>query len=415
MLNTTNKTYSPVMRGRLKRVSTCAFFLPLLFGVNTAAETWKLLPKYGVSAGYNDAIQLRENPDSASSVFGYLNAELGRFTEISTFKFHGGGEISKYDSSFPGLNEDFLPFAGISYESQSSERSSWGFSAIYEEDLINQSSRGGAIDEEVSEDTTTGLLNEQLKRETISANAGAAWSVNERAGLSVEYALKQRSYTAAAGLRDSDRHKLDLTLSTAFTDKMAFLTTVGALRFDINNVRGLAPVEQQVDGYSLDIGIRHKLSEISTVTYLIGYDDMEFENEGEMFSDSALTGRVAWNVKGEKSRYQFLAQRSQNPSAAGGFVVTDLIGLTGTWALGELISTRFQGRYYENKSRAGLANPLDERNYLSLSPSLLYKINEKIDLNLSYTYRRQKRDADVSSFDSNEVSIGITYTPLSEI
>lgn len=415
MFHTTNKINPPAIRKNVGLLPTCAVIVPLFLSVNSAAETWKLLPKYGVSAGYNDAIQLRENPDSASSVFGFLNAEFGRFTEISTLKFHGGGEISKYDSSLSALNEDFLPFAGVSYESKSTERSSWNLSAFYEEDLVNQSSRSSAIDDEVSEEATEGLLNEQFKRETVTATAGAAWSVSERVGLSLDYTLKQRSYTAAAGLRDSDRHKFDLTLSTAFTDKMAFLTTVGALRFDINNVNGLAPVEQQVDGYSLDIGIRQRLSEISTVTYLIGYDDMEFENRGEMFSDSALTGRVAWNVRGEKSRYQFLAQRSQNPSAAGGFVVTDLIGLTGTWALGELISTRFQGRYYENKSRAGLANPLDERDYLTLSPSLLYKINEKIDLNLSYTYRRQKRDTDVSSFDSNEVSIGITYTPLSEI
>ncbi len=406
---------APILSDKRKRFARVAVFVGGIATASAYGETWKLWPQFGLEAGYNDAIQLREDADDSSAVQGFLQMEAGRFTESSEMTFYVGADFRKYETDAEGLNEDLLPYFGVNYDSNLSERTKINLRATYTEDLINQSTSSEELDDEVSDDSETGLLDEQFKRDTAQVDASWSHNLTEKMNITLGYGFRDRSYQTDSNLRDSERHKLTLGASRALSDKTAFTVELEALDFKNKSSNLSFTSDQSVDGYELRVGLLHNLSEISDFSYELGFSDMDFDANTGSFSDSVISGRVRWRSRGETSRYQLLAQRTQNPSASGGFVVTNLVGITGTWAFSERFAGRIQTRYFENSSQVEAAGNLDDRDYLTFSPSLLYKLSEKWDLNLNYSYRRQKRDTQSSSFDSNEFSIGIQYTPLREL
>lgn len=393
------------------------------------ADTWRVNPKMSANIGYVDSVRLADDSDSAIVLAGYGKVEFGRYAERNSLVLDVGLNFNRYETDDTSLNEDERPFAGLKFNYAISERAEATLNAGYFEDLINGDANSTFDQEELNTDTDTGFSGEQLKRGTIKFEPSVGYRVSERIGVEASYYYKERSYDRNGGISDSDDHDFRLGGSYSFNDRYTLVSELKNIRFETN-------LDQKVTGNTFTFGLRHKYSEVAQITYNVGWNEMDFESNLGDTSDSVFTANVRWNLRQEKANFSALLERAQYPSASGGFVLTDLLSVAGNWRLSEKFSAEVSARYFQNESViSGLENN-DDRDYLTLAPTLSYLLNEKWKIDLRYRYSKQTRDgvsavagvpamggmpailpvAGVpgTSFDQSQITIGISYTPLRE-
>lgn len=124
--------------------------------------------------------------------------------------------------------------------------------------------------------------------------------------------------------------------------------------------------------------------------------------------------RVEGTRQLERGRITGKVERSLSPSGSGNIVESDVFALRVTKPISERTALMLQSQYVSNGSSDGAQGGNNGRDYFRIEPGLRYSLSETWSIDLSYTYRWEDREQEVSSADSNAVYLSVNYTPLSE-
>lgn len=382
----------------------------LVLSAPSFAETWKFWPRLSVGGGYIDDVVLVQNSDSAIQYSGYGLMEAARLTERGESIFGVGVDFNKYETNQPDLEEDERLFGHIDTNYRVTERSKFLFNMAYVEDLISADSASSLDGSDAITDTDIGFLTTQAKRETFSVTPRYETAINERVGLAVEYSYIDRGYDENILISDSQQHVFGMEGTMTLTERYAAFVEINGGVFETE-------LDDEVKGYTALFGVNHQYSDIARLSYGIGYNSQDTstngQNGGPIVDEkkSIVTGRVTWNLQGERSNFDAIIQRTQRPSASGNFVVADLYSLSGAYGLTERTGISIQLRYFDNESKVTNNSGRDNRTFFTVSPTFRWRFSEHWFFDLRYTYNDQDRENDSDNFSNNSILLGVSYKP----
>ncbi|HEY8967342.1 MAG TPA: outer membrane beta-barrel protein [Candidatus Methylacidiphilales bacterium] len=191
----------------------------------------------------------------------------------------------------------------------------------------------------------------------------------------------------------------------------------GQLAFDPSIGFYLTPdqmISRDWNSYALYTGADWTLLPELTVGARAGgnYTTYSANNIDSAFSPYA-TAFVTWQT-GAKSSVDFSYFHSVSPTDIGAYssATSDALSLTGTYKFTPKLTGRVQGSYTMNLNEANTSvsqNVSDyHENTLGVTLSLGYDFTQYLNFNLGYSYTNVDADSIVSSYNRNQVSLGLT-------
>ena len=259
------------------------------------------------------------------------------------------------------------------------------------------------LDSELEE---TGIVYAREDRERFKAGAGLSYQVSELSYMGVNYAYSKTDYDEE-GLEDYDSSFIRLSYNRRFNNGIDTFTV--APRY----TRG-SSVTSDVDGYRLNFGWTHLPSETYRLRVFAGlrYTEQDYKDGRDNTSNWGGVADINLEKKGETH------------SVLVGFG-SDIYLRPSTGELEQVykiycnLTRRVTERFRAGvNSRLSLAQPDDadaindkEIWYLTVTPSLSYRLTEKHSLQLSYSYQQEydKNIEDDERSDRNRVWLSLNF------
>lgn len=365
-----------------------------------SAAEYVIGAKFSPTFTYDDNVQLREDKKGSFVTKIQPTLLLSRAEANSKILFSTGLSIERYTQLEQLDRED--PFANFS-SNWNTERSSYGLSASYSE----RAQRSIAEED-------TGDFASNATVESINFSPSYSYQLTEKDSVYANYNYAERKYSGTES-------NIDNPLGTNFNDNKTHTVTTGwqrswterltaglALTYAQYEAEGIQ--QSEYDTYNVAVTSSYLLSEKWSVSGQFGYRTLENERTllGQRLTDksSGTLFNLSTNYDGEVNHVSFVLSRSLTPSGEGNVNEQDKIGLVWSRKLSETLSFNINTSYQESQT-VDRFNTTD-REYLQISPTMSWQLQEQLSLKFGYQYRDQK-SSDRGSADSNMVFLTVGY------
>lgn len=359
------------------------------------AQMWYLEPSVSLRGFYDDNPRLTTR--DASETFGVVarvQAQAGRQTEVSDIGLRGYLSYQQYsdDQDLDALDGNFDITSSYRLQRQ---RLGLGLG-------FDQSST------QTSEEQTSGIVQVNKQRTLMRVSPSWGYSISERTtfDLGVNYTSVSYEDVEQVPLFDYVSTAASGTLSHQWTER---LSLIGRLSYDGYDAD---TVGSDSTAYGFEAGLNYLISETWSVRALAGLRTadaqtltqngvIETQSSGPLFD---LELRRDLIVGG----FTIGAERSLLPSGTGTLLDTTGLRLsydrpiTPVWTFGA------SARIYRNRNPGGEVSGND-RDFISIEPSLRRRLSDSLSLDISYRYRQQSRDIEDETADSNAIFVGLSY------
>ncbi len=356
----------------------------------TAAE-WQIDPVVSLRAGYNDNIRLQsDNEIESTEIILSPKVTFSRSTQNSTISSSLNTSIRRYLDESDVNDETATLLLNAQHRM---ERSSLGLGV----NLTRDTTLDSQLDE-------TGLVMGRINRFRTSIAPSWSYSFSERMLINLEYNYSNLDYEDEPDQTsppDSFSHRGQISLSRVITERSTGNLTLGHVysentddfesRFTYLQGGGSYQLSETLS-VSFSGGARHSESKYPAnqrVLILTGFLleeiflPVEAENEQDGFVFNASINKQF--LRGSLS---FGASQDVTTAASGLLTEVFKVTLGSTYRLSQTLSTGLQLQFYQSETDNPVSSS-DERDYISIAPSLTWAFDRFWRLGASYRYNEQ--------------------------
>ncbi len=393
------------------KASCCLPFLSLV-STATLGEALVVEPSVSARAFYDDNAALTVNKHKATSSSELLGAlKLSRMTEA--MELQGVARLNMLLSSGGNVYRDkdnqliSLVFA------KKGELSRWEIAGSWRRDSIVRSVRVTDVSDvstEPDDDVDAGLVHESVRRNRYIIKPSWSYRFSPRTEVAAGYGFDSVVFedTRDTTLFDYQNQSLFGRHFYRITERDRITTTLRMKQFRA------AAAKRDYDSSSLLVGLEHSYSETAKGHFQVGWQHTRYESRFEDGTNEGLLAQIYAEKRTGLTKFSGRLGRSTFASGAGDVVISDELVFNMVRGLSETVRFSLRIKAFQNESMRR-DNPDANRRYLSLTPALSWRVTQWWSVDAFYRYRRQNRDTDRLSAESNAVYLSMRYarpTPL---
>ncbi len=394
------------------RGAALCILAPWMFFVSGTAAGAALVIKPSVSTKffYDDNAALTIQPHDFSAGSELLGA-LRLSRETAAMELQGLARLNiLLDAGGDVYRDKDNQLLSLSF-TRKGELSRWSLSGSWRRDSIVRSvSIIDDIDEDAAaqepdDDVDAGLVQTSIRRNRFVFKPSWSHQFSPRSEVAVRYGFDNVAFedTKNTSLFDYQNHSLSGRHFYRITERDQFTTTLGMKQYRA------ASVNRDYDSYNFLVGLKHNYSESASGHFEVGWQKTSYTSS----IDAGDTANYLFRVYGEKktglTKFSVRFGRSMFASGAGEVVNSDDLVFKMTRELSEKMRFSFHVKGFQNKS-IRRDSPWANRRYVLISPTLIWKITRRWSVDASYRYRRQNRDIDSRSAESNAIYLSMRYS-----
>lgn len=376
----------------LKRTFCAAFCAAILFDIQ-AAE-WSLSGGLNPSLEYDDNIFMRESNkvgDYHASMIPTL--KLAYETDNAEASLSTGYVMERYHTSSYLDNDDPFFKLNTAYKTQ---RSTWGLGLKFSE----SSSRNDAADD-------TGDFETNSTSTTKSISPSFSYQLTERDSLSLSTSYSEKTYSTT-DFSDSKNRSVSSHWQHQFTERFNGGVSLSASN---NKSTGLLELTDD-DTYNLSLTSNYNISEIWSIDGSIGINHLNSQQTNllgatDKTKSTGPSSSINVSYKTDINQANLSISRSISPSSTGDVNEQDKVSVGWSRSLNERLTAGIRGSYQETSS--AIDNDSNDRENISISPSINWQYSPDSTFSLSYNYRQQKESALNTNVSSHAIMLTFNY------
>ena len=358
------------------------------------AAEWSLTSSLNPTSKYDDNVFMSPTDKQDSFQFQIKPTLVGRYAlENVEYSLDLGYSIDRYFSIAELDKEN--PFINLSTHYQA-ERSTWGLNAGY----VEASTRNEA-------EYDTGDFTTESTVTTRSLSPSYSYKLTERDTLSVNGGYTERTYSTT-DFGDNET----VSLSTAWQHQVNERLSAG-LNFSVSNYQsdGLS-LSTDDDIYNLSSTFNYLVTELWSLNGQVGVRKLNSEQTTVSgFKEDNTSSGTSFDITarraGELDDFSVALSRALTPSSSGEVNEQDRINFQYSRKLTETLSANVNASYQQSTS--ALQDSNDEREYITVSPSIKWQFERNLGLTIGYNHRQQKRSEEGTDAKSNAVFMTLLY------
>jgi predicted porin len=341
---------------------------------------------------YDDNVELREDKEGSFSTEITPTLFLSRATEDTFLGLDAGYRIEKFTSLKELDRQDpFLLFSS----SASYERSEFGLDAEYSQ----RAQRTIAAED-------TGDFASDATVTTRSIAPRYEYQLTARDFIYTNLSYEERSYDEDQFL-DNETYTLTGGWRRNFTERLTGGLALTYIDYEAESSNRTSEYE----AYNLNLTSTYRLSELWSLAGQVGYNTLDSENtiiSGPTFEDksSGTLYSLSAIYEGDLNNVSIEIAKALNPSGEGVVNEQESISLDWQRQIANQLNFGLLTTYQKTTSASDFDNT--DRDYMTFSPSLRWRLEENIALNLGYQFRKQEGDT-VEDAESNMVFLTLNY------
>jgi hypothetical protein len=376
----------------LKRTFCAAFCAATLF--NVQAAEWSLSGGLNPSLEYDDNIFMRESNkvgDYHASMIPTL--KLAYETDNAEASLSTGYVMDRYHTSSYLDNDDPFFKLNTAYKTQ---RSTWGLGLNFSE----SSSRNDAADD-------TGDFETNSTSTTKSISPSFSYQLTERDSLSLSTSYSEKTYSTT-DFSDSKNRSVSSHWQHQFTERFNGGVSLSASN---NKSTGLLELTDD-DTYNLSLTSNYNISEIWSIDGSIGINHLNSQQTNllgatDKTKSTGPSSSINVSYKTDINQANLSISRSISPSSTGDVNEQDKVSVGWSRSLNERLTAGIRGSYQETSS--AIDNDSNDRENISISPSINWQYSPDSTFSLSYNYRQQKESALNTNVSSHAIMLTFNY------
>lgn len=356
----------------------------LLFCLSSTAlaAEWRLVPKLGVSGGYDDNIVYTQEEKIDSTI---INVEPGVEVDfnslLSSLRLTADWDILSY------LDESDLNRVNQYYELEGNHRIGQRWDARAEFRFYDDTTLNTYLED-------TGRVVERINREYVYAKGGISYDMSTISAISADYYYQEAQYED--DVYDAyDKHQVNLRYLHRLKTQQDVLSAGPSFyrrRNDLNDT----------DSVSFDFGWEHDWSDITNTFAAIGprYTNVE-DQDGNDEDTWGAKARFNLTRKGIASTTTFEYYHDLATLTDGTDVNVDNFYLRYDYRLTARFGLGINGRLVFSYDLFSGEDGVEDSRYYMIQPFMFYRLTENLRLYLRYSYQNSSKDL-VDSEDTRE-------------
>ncbi len=355
--------------------------LPFLSSPAVAAD-WRLIPKLGVSGGYDDNILYTKEEKVDSSI---INVEPGVEMDfkslLSSIRLTADWDILSYldESSLNRVNQYYRLNGNHRLGQRWDVRAGFRF---YDDTTLNT-----YLEE-------TGRVVERIDRQYVYATGGISYDISTISSIDANYSYEQARYEDDV-FPDYDRHRVNLRYRHQLKSQQDELFVGPSFYHRTNDLN-------DTDYVSLDLGWERDWSDITNTFAAIGarYTTVE-DQDGNDESNWGALARFNLTRLGIASKITFRYYHDLATLVSGADVNVDNFYLRYDYRLTERFGVGINGRLVFSYDLFSSEDDVEDNRYYMVEPFLSYRLTKNFNVYLRYSYQNSSKDL-VDSEDTRE-------------
>lgn len=374
-----------------------------LLPARTSALEWSAEPALSVQGIYNDNIRLTTGVhDAVTGTIISPRLQLATRSEIWNISSSAQLRSSNYSGDQNLDANDNIYTLAFGYRTM---RSQW--------QLSGTSSKTSLLTGEVT-DPDTGLVNNQLQRDTKSGALSFTHQFTATTTASVSYQNSETTYERGLirNLFDYQQDQVSVTLSEQFSERTQLFITGGYSQFDV-------PMNQLMNQFmsentTASLGITYNFDPTAMLTVSAGTRKTSSQTMFANFEIDAVDRGTIYNAALDKrfatGNLSMGYNRNVTASGSGVQVETDALSIT----MQRSINSRNSLLFTASSSRVraletSVANTNIDRRYYQLGPGWSWRCTERCSLDISYRYAYLEYLNTLQSAYSNALIFTLSY------
>ena len=354
----------------------------ICFSTHAVAADWRLVPKIGVSAGYDDNIfYTKEDKVDSSIIVVEPGVEVDFKSLRSSLRLTADWDILSY------LDESDLDRVNQYYRLKGDHRlgQRWDVRAgfrFYDDTTLNT-----YLEE-------TGRVVERIDREYGYATGGISYDISTISSIGADYSYDQARYEDDV-FPDYNKHRLKLNYRHRLKSQQDVLVVGPSFYRRTNDLN-------DTDYVSLNFGWGRDWSDITNTFAAIGarYTNVEDQDGNDENTWGALA-RFNLTRQGIASKITFRYYHDLATLVSGVDVNVDNFYLRYDYLLTERFGVGINGRLVFTYDLFNRDDGVEDNRYYMVEPFLFYRLTENFNMYLRYSYQNSSRDL-VDSEDTRE-------------
>ncbi|WP_319405952.1 hypothetical protein [uncultured Desulfosarcina sp.] len=346
------------------------------------AAEWRVVPKLGVSGGYDDNIfYTKEDKVDSSVVSIEPGVELDYQSLLSSLLLKADFDILSY------LDESDLNRVNQYYRLEGNHRLGQRWDARTELRFYNDTTLNTYLEE-------TGRVVERIDREYGFAKGGISYDISTISSIDTDYIYETARYSDDA-FSDYDKHRISLRYRHRLKTQQDVLL-IGPSYYKRKNDLN------DTDYVSLDLGWIRDWSDITNTYASIGarYTNVK-DKDGNDENNWGALARFNLTRKGIVSTTTFEYYHDLATLVDGTDVNVDNFHLRYDYLLTERFGLGINGRLVLSYDLFSSQGGVEDNRYYMVEPFLFYRLTEDFKVYLRYTYQNSSKDL-VESEDTLE-------------
>ena len=359
---------------------------------HTVAAEWQLVPKIGISGGYDDNIFYTKEEKVDSSI---INVQPGIEVDfnslLSSLRLTADWDILSY------LDESDLNRVDQYYRLDGSHRlgERWDGRAgfrFYDDTTLNTYLQ------------ETGQVVGLINREYAYATGGISYNISTISSIDTDYIYETARYEDDV-FPDYDRHRINLRYRHRLKSEQDVILIGPSYYHRTNDLN-------DTDYLSLDLGWERDWSDITKTFIAIGarYTNRE-ENDGGEENNWGTRARFNYSRLGIASKITFRYYHDLATLVSGADVNVDNFHLRYDYRLTERFGVGIDGRLVFSYDLFNSDNSVDDNRYYMVGPFVFYRLTENFNMYFHYSYQNNSKDLIDSedTLERNRVWIEFKY------
>jgi len=393
-----------------EKILGCTFLF--LVGEFAIAEALVLEPSVSARVYYDDNASLVITDQRASSGTELLGAlKLSRIDEA--VELQGVARLNVLLNATGNVYRDKdNQLISLSFV-RKGELSRWGISGSWRRDSIVRSVRVTDFQDvgnEPDDDVDAGLVHESVRRNRYIVKPSWSYRFSPRTEVAAGYGFDSVVFEDSRDttLFDYQNHSLFGRHFYRITERDRITTTLSGRWFRADAVK------RNYDTDNIMLGLEHNYSETAKGLFQLGWQRTRYESRFESGTNEGILIQIYGEKRTGLTRFSGRIGRSAFASGAGDVVNSDELVLNMIRDLSETMRFSLRIKAFQNES-IRLDNPDANRRYISVTPAVSWRLTQWWSVDVYYRYRRQNRERDRQSAESNAVFLSMRYarpTPL---
>jgi hypothetical protein len=377
-------------------VAVVAGLTPAMVSSEPLFPSWDFEPGVRLSLFYDDNVRLSAvDPESSFAGIAEVYALMSRRTEVTDLSFRAAADTRYYVDLTELNTTDGALDAAYTYRM---ERATFGLSSSFAYDSTL-----------TSEEETTGIVQISRRRSFFDITPSVEYELSERSRIGADFTFQDVSYEDVSAVLLSDYQFYQVGLNGEY-DLTERLTALARLGYDDFQSELAGDSSEAISG---EAGVRYRFSDRMTVTARAGARSVSSDTDLPVGrgSDDNSTGPI-YGIGFEREYGPGLLRVSLDrellPTGRATLLDTTRARVSFSLPVSERATASLDALGVRNRSPSG-DDSFDDREFLSISPSLRWNLGETTWLDLSYRFRYQDRERLAEDAQSNAVFFGFGH------